>query len=93
MKLTLELTQDQVAEIAEQVAELVAKRQHSTADDEWLRGAKAIAAHIASPPSRVYALARCTPPRIPVHRDGSNLIAKRSKLDQWIIEHGGGKRP
>ena len=56
----------------------------------WLRGAGEIAGYIGSPRSRVYALASAR--RIPVQRDGSALVARRSELDSWL-ESGGGKRP
>jgi excisionase family DNA binding protein len=49
-----------------------------------------IASYIDSPRSRVYALASAR--RIPVHRDGSALIARRSELDRWL-RAGGGRRP
>ena len=91
--ITLTLTDEQLAALAEKVASLLAQR--SPPSDEpggWLRGADGIAAYIGAPPSRVYALASCTPPRIPVERDGSALIAKRSELDAWV-RAGGGKRP
>jgi hypothetical protein len=55
-----------------------------------LRGAAKIAAYIDYPSSRVYALVSAG--RIPVERDGSSLIARRSVLDRWVRE-GGGKRP
>jgi hypothetical protein len=62
----------------------------SQPNDSWLRGAEKIAAYIDSPRSRVYALASAG--RIPVERDGSNLVARRSELDKWVRD-GGGKRP
>lgn len=55
------------------------------------KGCRPDCVHIDAPRSRVYALAACTPPRIPIHRDGSTLIARRSELDAWI-ESGGGVR-
>ena len=58
--------------------------------ERWLRGADEIAAYIGSPRSRVYALASAR--RIPVQRDGSALVARRSELDSWL-QNGGGKRP
>jgi hypothetical protein len=76
--------------VAARAAELVAERSDN--GDGWRRGASAIAAYIGAPRSRVYALATTTPPRIPVERDGSSLIARRSDLDSWI-RHGGGLRP
>jgi predicted RNase H-like HicB family nuclease len=57
------------------------------AKDGWLRGADRIAAYIDAPRSRVYALASAR--RIPVHRDGSALIARRSELDRWLLQGGG----
>jgi hypothetical protein len=79
--------------IAERAAELLAARQEpSTNGEGWIRGAARIAEYIGATRSRVYALATCRPPRIPVRRDGSNLVAKRSELDRWIDE-GGGIRP
>ena len=90
MKLNLELTDDQVAEIVEQLAEHVADRETSAAEDGWLRGADKIAAYIDAEPDRVYALRSVR--RIPVEKDGSALIARKSDLDAWI-RGGGGKRP
>jgi hypothetical protein len=89
--LTVTTPPDLLEAIAERAAELVAER-HAAIDDGWLRGADQIAEYIAAPTSRVYALASCKPPRIPVERDGSALIAKRSELDAWV-RSGGGKRP
>jgi excisionase family DNA binding protein len=59
-------------------------------EDGWLRGAEKIACYIDCPVSRVYALTSAG--RIPVHRDGSALIARKSELDEWVRD-GGGKRP
>ena len=89
--LNVQLTEEALVAIADRVAELLADRQ-APAEDGWLRGAERIAAYIDSPPSRVYALATCTPARIPIHRDGSALIARRSELDAWLLA-GGGIRP
>jgi excisionase family DNA binding protein len=79
-----------VERIAERAAELVAEREAPREADGWLRGADAIAAYLDCPRSRVYALTSAG--RIPVHHDGSALIARRSELDRWIRE-GGGRRP
>ncbi len=73
--------------IAQRVIEQV---EADTGDDGYLRGAERIAAYLDCPPSRVYSLASAR--RIPVHRDGSNLLARRSELDRWV-KNGGGKRP
>jgi hypothetical protein len=83
---------DEVLEaLAQRVAAILADREAPAADG-WLRGADAIASYIDAPRSRVYALATCNPPRIPVERDGSSLLARRSDLDRWIRD-GGGVRP
>lgn len=88
---TVTLGDDALEALARRAAELVREGMDARADG-WLRGADAIADYIAAPASRVYALAACKPQRIPVHRDGSALIAKRSELDAWV-RNGGGKRP
>jgi len=89
--LSLTLPPELVEQVAERVAELIVERQRER-DDGWLRGADRIAAYIDAPVSRVYALSTCKPSRIPVHRDGSALVARRSALDHWI-ENGGARRP
>jgi hypothetical protein len=87
--LAVALPDEVVEAIAERAAQILADRQPAT-EDGWLRGAARIAAYIDCPCSRVYALVSAR--RIPVHRDGSALIARRSELDRWIRE-GGGRRP
>ncbi len=89
--LTLDLAEEVIERIAERAAALLAERQDDkSSEDGWLRGAERIAAYIDSPRSRVYALASAR--RIPVHHDGSALIARRGELDQWL-RSGGGRRP
>jgi hypothetical protein len=92
--LSVSLPPELVDEIVDRVVELVDHRLDGdeVVTDGWLRGAQAIADYIDAPRSRVYALANCNPSRIPVERDGSNLLAKRSDLDRWVAS-GGGKRP
>lgn len=78
-------------QLADSLAPLLVKRLvQSAPEDGWLRGAEQIAGYIGSPRSRVYALASAR--RIPVQRDGSTLVARRSELDSWLYR-GGGKRP
>jgi hypothetical protein len=84
----LELGDEMIERIAERAAELIAGGQK--AGDGWLRGADKIAAYIDAPRSRVYGLVSAR--RIPVHHDGSALIARQSELDAWLIA-GGGRRP
>lgn len=89
-----------LAELDDDALDLLAERlgprlraavgMEALAPDEWLRGAERIAAYIDAPPSRVYALHGAG--RIPTHKDGSALVARRSELDAWLLA-GGGKRP
>lgn len=83
---TLRLDDDVLARIADLVAERV-----TPASPAWMNAEQA-ADRIAAPVSRVYALAACKPPRIPVHRDGSRLLFRPEELDRWVRE-GGAKRP
>jgi hypothetical protein len=76
-----------VERIAGRAAELIAQRQDETTRDGWLRGADKIATYIDASRSRVYALVSAR--RIPVHHDGSALIARRSELDAWLLNGGG----
>jgi hypothetical protein len=85
----LDMADDLIEQIARRAAELVRQSPAET-DDGWLRGADKIADYIDSPRSRVYALVSAR--RIPVHHDGSALIARRSELDRWL-RAGGGRRP
>jgi excisionase family DNA binding protein len=88
--LSVNVANELVEQIAQRAAELLAERAEKPIADGWLRGAEKIAAYIDCPRSRVYALASAR--RIPVHRDGSALIARRSELDRWLLQ-GGGVRP
>jgi hypothetical protein len=89
MNLTVDLGEELVERIAKRTAELVARQQNETAGEGWLRGADRIAAYIDAPRSRVYGLVSAR--RIPVHHDGSALVARRSELDAWL-RGGGGRR-
>lgn len=88
--LILHIGDELVEQIAERAAELVASRRDGEDGGCWLRGADKIAAYIDAPRSRVYGLVSAH--RIPVHHDGSALIARRSELDAWLF-NGGGRRP
>jgi hypothetical protein len=85
--LRLEIDAELIEQIAERAAELMGERSGQRAEDGWLRGADRIAAYIDAPRSRVYALVSVG--RIPVHHDGSALIARRSELDRWLVQGGG----
>jgi len=88
--ISVNVADELVERIAQRAAELLAKQSSEPTEDAWLRGADKIAAYIDCPRSRVYALASAN--RIPIYRDGSALIAKRSELDAWL-QRGGGLRP
>jgi hypothetical protein len=85
----LDMDDDMIEQIARRAAELL-QEENEKSSDGWLRGAEKIADYIDSPRSRVYALVSAR--RIPVHHDGSALIARRSELDSWL-RAGGGRRP
>ena len=85
-EVTITLSDDAMEALARRMAQLVPQQ----GTDGWLRGADEIAAHIDCPESRVYALNSAG--RIPVHKDGSALVALKSELDAWM-RNGGGKRP
>ena len=91
--LSFDLPDDLVERIVD-LAVVRLQEQHQTAGapaaPRWLRGAKAIAAYVDAPVSRVKALSSAG--RIPVEKDGSALLAHTDDLDRWIRE-GGGKRP
>jgi excisionase family DNA binding protein len=76
-------------ELADELAPRIAQRLEEQPDG-WLRGAQPIASYIGAPTSRVYALSSAG--RIPVERDGSALLARKSDLDAWL-RAGGGRRP
>ncbi len=85
--LRVEIDEELIEQIAERAAELIGERSKGQAEDGWLRGADRIAAYIDAPRSRIYALVSAR--RIPVHHDGSALIARRSELDRWLVQGGG----
>jgi len=86
----LEIDDALIERIARRAAELVRQWNGNDDADPWLRGADRIAAYIDCSRSRVYALVSAR--RIPIHHDGSALIARRSELDRWL-RAGGGRRP
>jgi hypothetical protein len=86
---TLGIPPELVEAIALRAADLIAERG-AAPEDGWIRGAAKIAEYVDCNPDRVYALSSAK--RIPVHHDGSALIARRSELDAWV-RRGGGKRP
>lgn len=85
--ITMEFPPELVEQIAQRAAEIVAEREDArTHDDGWLRGAGEIAAYLGCSSSRVYALNSAR--RLPVEKDGSAIIARRSDLDAWLREGG-----
>jgi len=88
--IAIDIGDELIEQIAERAAALIADQRNEAAGDGWLRGAHKIAAYIDAPRSRVYGLVSAR--RMPVHRDGSALIARRSELDAWLL-NGGSRRP
>jgi hypothetical protein len=86
----LEIDDALIERIARRAAELVRQWDGGSTCDGWLRGADKIGGYIDCSRSRVYALVSAR--RIPIHHDGSALIARRSELDRWL-RAGGGRRP
>lgn len=92
MNLIVDITDDLVEQIARRVAEINGQlpgESPASNGGRWLRGAESIASYVDAKPSRVYKLATCTPPRIPVEHDGSALVAHTDDLDRWVREGGG----
>lgn len=85
-----ELSEAELRELAERLRPFLSDDRAPASPDGWLRGAGEIASYIGAPRSRVYALTSAG--RIPVGRDGSALVARRSELDRWLSD-GGSRRP
>jgi hypothetical protein len=83
----LNIGDELVERVAQRAVELIHQQQEEAVGDGWLRGADKIAAYIDAPRSRVYGLVSAG--RLPVHHDGSALIARRSELDAWLLNGGG----
>jgi len=84
----IQLPPELLEHLAERAATIVAERLEPAAEP-WI-GVEQAAEHLAAPVSRVYALASAG--RVPLERDGSRLLFKRSQLDEWV-RAGGAKRP
>lgn len=85
MKVEITLTEEMVETIARRAAEIIGASEVSDSDG-WLRGAERIASYVDCSPSRVYSLVSAR--RIPISKDGSAIVARRSDLDRWIAEGG-----
>ena len=86
--LALELPPELLEHLAERAATIVAERLEPAAEP-WI-GVEQAAEHLACPRSRIYALASAG--RVPLERDGSRLLFRRSRLDEWV-RAGGATRP
>jgi excisionase family DNA binding protein len=89
MNVTLTLTDDQLEQIAERAAAILAERHVSDQVDGYL-DVTGTAEFLACQPSRIYALVSAK--RLPVHRDGSRLLFDRAELREYV-NNGGAKRP
>jgi excisionase family DNA binding protein len=79
MIVRLELTDEQLAQIAERVARLLAGRQ--AADDGYLNVEQA-ATYLACPKGRIYDLVQLR--RLRPVRDGRRVLFRRSDLDAYL---------
>lgn len=86
--LQLSVPPDVLDALAERAAAIVAEQLAAEAEP-WL-DVDGAAAHLACGKSRIYALVSAK--RIPVHRDGSRLLFRRTELDAWV-RAGGERRP
>jgi hypothetical protein len=80
VNLTITLTDQQVNEIAERAADLLAERQTATASP-WL-DTKGAADHIAATPGRIHDLVQLG--HLTPRRDGRRLVFRREQLDAYI---------
>lgn len=87
MRLTVELSDEQLEAIAERAAQIVLDRQ--TDLSPWLNTQQA-ADYLACTTDRLYDLKQVG--HIPYYKDGSRLLFRRDELDEWLRK-GGGTRP
>ena len=88
IRVELPVTDDLVAALAPAIADLLAERQAAPAVDAWLTVDEA-ATYLRCNRSRIYALT--SQGALPVHKDGSRSLFRRSELDQYIA-NGGARR-
>ena len=85
--MSVELPDAFVEALAERVAPLVASLlgdRLAPGPEPWI-GVRAAAEHLGCKPQRVYDLvSRRDDSRIPVKREGSRLLFRRSELDRWV---------
>lgn len=88
---TIAVPDELIEAVAERVLERLSEREQGEATaDSWLRGAGAIADYVGCSRSRIYQLVSAR--RVPVHKDGASVVARRAELDDWI-KKGGAKCP
>lgn len=80
MDLTITLTPEQLAEIADRVAQLLSRRETSS-HDGYLDAVGA-AEYLATSKDRVYDLVQLG--KLEPHRDGRRLLFRRADLDAYI---------
>jgi excisionase family DNA binding protein len=82
LHITVELSDDQLAEIAARVAEML-KTTNEPAADPWLNTGQA-AEHLGCPIGRIHDLVQLR--KLTPRRDGRKLKFKRSTLDAYLEE-------
>lgn len=82
--LTVSLSPEAMAELAERVADLLARRQQSAASP-WLNAPQA-AEYLAAPVSRIRKLTMTGDLR--AHREGGRVLYRRDELDEFVRSGG-----
>ncbi len=84
-RLTIELSDEQLAQLAALVAPLLADRAPAPAASAWLDTAGA-AAHLACSPGRIHDLVQLG--KLTPRRDGRRLLFRRDDLDAYVEGSG-----
>ena len=86
--LTVQLTDEQLASLATNVAQILSDAKASSSEPErWLTVEQA-ATHLAMSTSQIYQLChRRRSTNFPVHKSGSRSYFKASELDAWRTNH------
>jgi excisionase family DNA binding protein len=90
MELRLTLTDEQLGELAQLVAEQLSGVYQSSPEPVGFLDVAGAAEFLACPTSRVYSLVSAR--RIPFHKDGSRLLFDPAELRAYV-HNGGARRP
>jgi excisionase family DNA binding protein len=87
--LIADATEDDLQQLAQLLTPFLHSQPNTNDVPGWLNLEQACE-HLASKPSRLYALVSAR--RIPFAKDGSRLLFRRDELDKWVAA-GGATRP